>query len=57
MAIKELTDKIKSYTSDPNLELVHQAYEFAKEAHKGQYRVSGEPFVKHPLGVALIMAE
>ncbi|SJZ72449.1 RelA/SpoT family protein [Selenihalanaerobacter shriftii] len=57
MALDELLDKIKGYTNDPNLELVTNAYEFAKDAHEGQYRVSGEPFVNHPLGVAKIMAE
>ncbi|WP_204988840.1 RelA/SpoT family protein [Sporohalobacter salinus] len=57
MALDDLLEKIKSYTNDPDLELITKAYEFARDAHEGQYRVSGEAFVEHPLGVALIMAE
>lgn len=36
--------------------LIEKAYEMAKEAHKGQYRKSGEPFIIHPLEVARIVA-
>lgn len=57
MSLENLLDKIKSYTTDPNLDIIIEAHEFAKEAHEGQYRISGRPFVKHPLEVALIMAE
>jgi GTP pyrophosphokinase len=57
MALQELLDKVKSYTNNPNLEMIREAYEFAKEAHEGQYRVSGKPFVEHPKQVAIIMAE
>ncbi|ADL12258.1 (p)ppGpp synthetase I, SpoT/RelA [Acetohalobium arabaticum DSM 5501] len=57
MALEDLIEKIESYINDPDLELITKAYKFAKDAHEGQYRVSGEPFVEHPLGVALIMAE
>ncbi len=57
MALQGLLTAISSYTKDPNIELVKKAYYFAKEAHEGQYRVSGESFVSHPLEVAKIMAE
>ncbi|OCL25145.1 (p)ppGpp synthetase [Orenia metallireducens] len=57
MALEQLLAKISSYTENPNIELVKKAYYFAKDAHEGQYRVSGEPFVSHPLQVAKIMAE
>ena len=36
---------------------VSEAYEFAREAHEGQKRASGEPYVSHPLAVARILAE
>ena len=57
MALEELLTEIKSYTKDPNLDLVVKAYHFAEEAHEGQFRVSGEPFVEHPLEVAIILTE
>ncbi len=56
MAIEELLARINSYTEDPNLDLVKKAYHFAKEAHQEQKRVSGEPFVTHPVNVAEIMS-
>jgi len=37
--------------------LVEHAYELARDAHKDQVRRSGDPFIAHPLGVALILAE
>ncbi|WP_027339705.1 RelA/SpoT family protein [Halonatronum saccharophilum] len=56
MSLDKLLEDIKSYTKDPDLDLIKRAYYFAKEAHQGQFRVSGEPFVIHPLEVAKIMA-
>ncbi|MFP4017074.1 MAG: RelA/SpoT family protein, partial [Halanaerobiales bacterium] len=57
MEIGELFEQIKTYMEDPDLSLVQRAYDYAREAHQGQNRVSGEPFVEHPLGVAFILAE
>ena len=57
MKLENLLDKIKSYMDDPDLDLVIKAYNYAENAHEGQYRVSGEPFVDHPLGVAMILAD
>ena len=42
-------------TDDP--EIVRRAWEFCLEHHKGQLRASGEPYVLHPLEVALVLAE
>jgi GTP pyrophosphokinase len=39
------------------LELVERAYEFAKKAHDGQHRISGELYIFHPLEVAMILAD
>ena len=53
----QLIEKIKSYDSNGDLELVEKAYKVAKKAHEGQKRLSGEPFFVHPLKVAYILAE
>jgi len=57
MELDTLLDKIQSYMDEPDLEMVKKAYQYADRAHKEQYRVSGEPFVEHPLGVAIILAD
>ncbi|MBI2746281.1 MAG: bifunctional (p)ppGpp synthetase/guanosine-3',5'-bis(diphosphate) 3'-pyrophosphohydrolase [Burkholderiales bacterium] len=45
------------YLSPPDLEQVRQAYRFADEAHLGQLRNSGEPYITHPIAVAAQCAE
>ncbi len=57
VTIKFLMDTVKSYQPDANLELIERAYLVAKEGHAGQTRVSGEPYINHPLNVAAILAE
>ncbi|MGM0471283.1 MAG: RelA/SpoT family protein [Bacillota bacterium] len=56
VTLDDLLEQIKSYIDDPDLELITKAYNFAREAHQEQYRVSGDPYIIHPLGTALIMA-
>src|SRR5690554_7958579 len=57
MELAQLKKQINQYMNNPDLKIVDRAYKYAEEAHLGQYRVSGEPFVEHPLGVALILSE
>lgn len=57
MELQTLLDKIQLYMDEPNLDMVKKAYSYAEKAHIEQYRVSGEPFVEHPLGVSIILAE
>lgn len=57
MEIEDLLKKIRSDMEDPELDIVKEAYELAKEAHEGQYRVSGEPYVEHPINVGYILAD
>jgi len=45
-----------SYLSPEERERVHRAYLFAEEAHRGQLRRSGEPYITHPVAVAAILA-
>src|SRR5208337_1198299 len=45
-------------TSNPDVDLavIKKAYDFAVAAHKGQLRLSGEPFITHPMEVAIVLA-
>ena len=52
-----MLDRLGSTGKEYERELIDKAYHFAKEAHEGQKRSSGEPFVTHPLQVAYILAE
>lgn len=53
----DLIEKIKTYHPAKDLSVVEKAYRVALEAHDGQLRKSGEPYVIHPLSVAVILAE
>lgn len=55
--IKALLEKIRGYMPDADLELIQLAYDFAREAHEGQYRKSGEPYLNHPLAAAHRLAD
>ncbi len=55
--IDALTKVLKAYLNDNQIEEVQRAAEFAEQAHQGQFRKSGEPYVFHPLAVARILAE
>lgn len=55
--LKSLIERIKEYYPDADLKLIKHAYTFAKEAHEGQSRDSGEPYFNHPFEVACILAE
>ena len=55
--INEITDKVASYIEKPDLELIQKAYIFAAEAHAGQTRLSGEPYLSHPMSVAKVLAD
>jgi GTP pyrophosphokinase len=54
---RELLRTMRANRPGDNLELVQKAYEFSQEHHSGQTRASGEPYLVHPLSVALILAE
>ena len=53
----QLVDTIKRYHPDADLTKIRRAYEIARDAHKDQKRKSGEPYIIHPLCVAIILAE
>ncbi len=57
LTAEQVIDKTRAYLNDENVELVKKAYEFAKHAHRDQYRKSGEPYIIHPIQVAGILAD
>lgn len=55
--ISELCELLDTYLEPAQVKHVYNAYLFSAEAHEGQKRLSGEPYIYHPLAVAKIMAE
>ncbi len=54
---RELIDHIQKYHPNDNISLIEKAYRLADEAHRDQFRKSGEPYIIHPLNVAIILAD
>src|SRR6184192_2119042 len=52
-----LAKEILRHYPEGDAELVRRAYGYAAEAHEGQKRVSGEPYITHPAAVAMLVAE
>ena len=48
---------VKRYHPSDDITLIERAYDAANKAHKGQMRRSGEPYIIHPLQVAIILAD
>jgi len=53
----EFLEKIESFNSSYDLELIGKAYDIARRQHDGQFRKSGEPYFIHPIAVAIILAK
>ena len=53
----ELLARCSQFLSKADVERVRQAFMYADDAHLGQFRKSGEPYITHPLAVANILAE
>ena len=54
---EELIASVKKYHPSTDISMIQKAYEVAREAHKDQKRKSGEPYIIHPLCVAIILAD
>jgi GTP pyrophosphokinase len=54
---KELIESVRKYHPSADISLIEKAYNVANSAHEGQVRKSGEPYIIHPLCVAIILAE
>ncbi len=57
MGFSRLRDQAQEYLPPEKVAMVEDAYDFAMKAHQGQVRKSGEPYLEHPLQVALTLAE
>ena len=57
LTINEFACRLKSYLNPGQVSLVRRAYYYAEQAHDGQTRRSGDPYIIHPLEVASILAD
>ncbi|MCF6138060.1 RelA/SpoT family protein [Pseudalkalibacillus berkeleyi] len=55
MAIQEVLTKAATYLPKEDIDYLQRAYEFARDAHEGQFRKSGDPYIDHPVEVADIL--
>jgi GTP pyrophosphokinase len=55
--INDVIDQVSSNNPDVDINLINQAYVYSARVHDGQMRLSGEPYLSHPLEVAGILAE
>ncbi len=55
--ITDILDKIQQYNPKADLNIIDKAYIFSARSHAGQVRLSGEPYLSHPLEVAGILAD
>ena len=55
--VDALLEKAKTYLPADRLGIIDRAYRYAADAHEGQVRRSGEPFIEHPLQTALYLAD
>ena len=54
---RELIQRVQKYHPSDDISMIEKAYRTAAEAHKDQFRKSGEPYIVHPLNVAIILAD
>jgi GTP pyrophosphokinase len=57
LLIDDFCTELESYLEPEHIQEIRRAYLFGEEAHAGQLRLSGEPYIQHPLAVAAILAE
>ncbi|HEY3357520.1 MAG TPA: bifunctional (p)ppGpp synthetase/guanosine-3',5'-bis(diphosphate) 3'-pyrophosphohydrolase [Polyangia bacterium] len=55
--LQDVVAKVEGYHPGADLDLIKKTYVFAAHQHEGQNRMSGEPYIVHPLGVAALIAE
>ena len=55
--INDIIDQIQAYHSEADIDIIERAYIYSARVHEGQVRLSGEPYLSHPLEVAGILVE
>jgi GTP pyrophosphokinase len=55
--VKFLIDRVSRYLPEDKTEMVQAAFEYAADCHQGQVRLSGEPYIVHPLEAAIYLAD
>ena len=55
--ITDIVEKVTEYVPDTDLDIIERAYIYSARVHEGQVRLSGEPYLSHPLEVAGILAD
>jgi len=55
--LNDILDKVSSYNPGADLDVIRKAYVFSAKVHQGQVRLSGEPYLIHPMEVAALLAE
>jgi GTP diphosphokinase / guanosine-3',5'-bis(diphosphate) 3'-diphosphatase len=56
-AVRPLLDSVTARNPKSDLALIEHAYEVARDAHRDQVRRSGDPYIAHPVGVAMILSD
>ena len=54
---QDLIERVRKYHPSDDISMIEKAYRLADNAHQGQVRKSGEPYIIHPLCVAIILAD
>ncbi|HRY44825.1 MAG TPA: HD domain-containing protein, partial [Thermoanaerobaculia bacterium] len=57
LRFEDILDAVESYLPGADEDLLRRAYIFSAQAHRHQLRSSGEPYLVHPIGVAMLLAE
>jgi GTP diphosphokinase / guanosine-3',5'-bis(diphosphate) 3'-diphosphatase len=55
--LNDILDKVTAYNPSADLDMIRKAYVFCAKVHQGQTRLSGEPYLIHPMEVAAILAD
>jgi guanosine-3',5'-bis(diphosphate) 3'-pyrophosphohydrolase len=55
--LNDILDKVASYNPSADLDMIRKAYVFCAKVHQGQTRLSGEPYLIHPMEVSAILAD
>src|SRR5437867_3509449 len=53
----DLVEKVQAYHPTADVEMIRRAYDFSAKVHEGQKRLSGEPYLVHPMAVAGVIAD